>query len=456
MGGSNGEVNSPLKCFNAQKNWVLGWYKDKQLEINSGSSWAGKLVPFVDYDQASPSRNEYVLLKTGDLYIQYNRKKGFNSQTREQWNKVTVALMKIKYEWNIQSKMLVGLDSGDTEIASGVQITVCYRSAGPPDYAFVSIRPEGQPSNCPQTPADAISKDTTKPIDPNKICTEASPCSQCEGRCSRNDQCDAGLVCLTDTGYNDIPGCRSDEFVRYPICVSSQLLQKTPAPTPFPTNRLTPAPTSVPGPGSNDPWLYATAYCKAESPCGRCEGACTDDKQCEKGLKCFKRNDYTAVPGCRGSGQRHIDYCFATNTPEPTIAETFEPVAENTSPPMEAPVLSPTADTTSQPIVDGTMTPPMESPVGSPVGTPTASRVGAPNPTSVGTSSAAEDEPTAEADSMSNGCSDSSPCGKCEAGCVDDNHCAPGLVCIHGGGDDTVHGCDGFDLVGSSYCINAV
>ena len=123
---------------------------------------------------------------------------------------------------------------------------------------------------------------------------------------------------------------------------------------------------------------------------------------------------------------------------------------------MEAPVFSPIADTTSQPIVDGTTTPPMESPVGSPVGTPTASRVGAPTPTSVGTSSAAEYEATAEADAMSNGCSDSSPCGKCEAGCVDDNHCAPGLVCIHGGGDETIHGCDGFDLVGSSYCINAV
>ena len=152
MGGSNGEVNSPLKCFNAQKNWVLGWYKDKQLEINSGSSWVGKLVSFVDYDQASPSRNEYVLLKTGNLYIQYNRKEGFNSQTREHWNKVTVVYVENTNKQLIQSEMLAGLDSGLTATVFGVRITVCYRSAGPPDYAFVSIRPEGQPSNCPRRP----------------------------------------------------------------------------------------------------------------------------------------------------------------------------------------------------------------------------------------------------------------------------------------------------------------
>ena len=67
-----------------------------------------------------------------------------------------------------------------------------------------------------------------------------------------------------------------------------------------------------------------------------------------------------------------------------------------------------------------------------------------------------EEEPTAETDAMSNDCSDSSPGGKCETECVHDNHDAPGLVCMHGGGDEAVLGCDGFDLVGLSYWDDAV
>ena len=48
------------------------------------------------------------------------------------------------------------------------------------------------------------------------------------------------------------------------------------------------------------------------------------------------------------------------------------------------------------------------------------------------------------------------PVGKCETACVDDNHGGHGLVCMHGGGDEAVLGCDGFDLVGLSYWDDAV
>ena len=52
---------------------LLGWYNDKAFEIGLGESWTGRLVAFVDNEQADPSNNEFVLLRVQDfLYLQYN------------------------------------------------------------------------------------------------------------------------------------------------------------------------------------------------------------------------------------------------------------------------------------------------------------------------------------------------------------------------------------------------
>merc|ERR1712151_543475 len=42
----------------------------------------------------------------------------------------------------------------------------------------------------------------------------------------------------------------------------------------------------------------------------QCQGNCDNDSQCEKGLKCFQRSGFTAVPGCTGKGVNHHDYCI--------------------------------------------------------------------------------------------------------------------------------------------------
>ena len=74
-------LNGPLKCFNANKNWILGWYRDKSIALPGASRWSGRLVAFVDYGQANTARNEYVLLRVDDVFVQYNRAKGFNAGT---------------------------------------------------------------------------------------------------------------------------------------------------------------------------------------------------------------------------------------------------------------------------------------------------------------------------------------------------------------------------------------
>ena len=41
-----------------------------------------------------------------------------------------------------------------------------------------------------------------------------------------------------------------------------------------------------------------------------CTTDCDNDGQCEAGLKCFQRNDYTKIPGCKGNGISGYDYCY--------------------------------------------------------------------------------------------------------------------------------------------------
>ena len=43
--------------------------------------------------------------------------------------------------------------------------------------------------------------------------------------------------------------------------------------------------------------------------CPVCEGDCDRDSDCGDGLRCFQRDGYTQVPGCKGTGKHDWDYC---------------------------------------------------------------------------------------------------------------------------------------------------
>lgn len=57
-----------------------------------------------------------------------------------------------------------------------------------------------------------------------------------------------------------------------------------------------------------------------------CQGDCDANKECQRGLKCFKRDGLASVPGCSSRGTWNTDYCYdpnwvpATSTPAPTPA----------------------------------------------------------------------------------------------------------------------------------------
>ena len=153
MGFSYGGSSSPAMCYNGHKNYVLGWYADKQITINpaTGGPWLGKLVGFVDYTNASVSRKEYVLIVVGQLYIQYNLAEKFNFQTREKANMVTITTAtKVTSPSNILSAMTVN----QYTVVGSYTVEVCalVPAAAPvPKYLILSIRLNSQPSSCEAT-----------------------------------------------------------------------------------------------------------------------------------------------------------------------------------------------------------------------------------------------------------------------------------------------------------------
>ena len=85
----------PKMCFNAPKSWQLGWYADKAVTTVPPlfSTWTRRLMGIADYDHYTTT-TVLVKLETGrdlDYYINFNRKKGINSQTQEGSDQVLIS-----------------------------------------------------------------------------------------------------------------------------------------------------------------------------------------------------------------------------------------------------------------------------------------------------------------------------------------------------------------------------
>jgi hypothetical protein len=91
MAAGNKAADWPRKCFNGVKNWQLGWYQSRQVTINSSFEQGHliKLAAFVDFHRTAPDE-PVVANIANDLYLQYNLAKGFNIDTEEKRNEVTI------------------------------------------------------------------------------------------------------------------------------------------------------------------------------------------------------------------------------------------------------------------------------------------------------------------------------------------------------------------------------
>lgn len=101
MSVSSKASDTPRQAFNGAKHFKLGWYQLRTMTINplaappAGSrSFATsprliQLAAFVDFELTK--RHQPVLVSIDDKYfIQYNRAKGFNNETRSMADRVTV------------------------------------------------------------------------------------------------------------------------------------------------------------------------------------------------------------------------------------------------------------------------------------------------------------------------------------------------------------------------------
>jgi len=151
MGFASSGTGSPAMCFNGHKNYVLGWYADKQITVSpgTGGAWSGKLVGFVDYTKAATSRNEYVLVVVGQLYIQYNLAEGFNSEVKQKANMVTIATAP---DTRSESSMMLSLSSNQFATIGAYTVEACAMVASTstaPKYVTLSVRLNTQSSTCP-------------------------------------------------------------------------------------------------------------------------------------------------------------------------------------------------------------------------------------------------------------------------------------------------------------------
>ena len=123
-------------CFNANKNWILGWYSDQQIQIDPDSQpFQGRLLAFTDAGGAASG--DVVIVQFGDLYIQYNRAESFNIQVKEKKDQLVI----IRANPDSTSESMAGLSAGSVYYNNTYKIEFCSKTTDSlgNDYAVVQI-----------------------------------------------------------------------------------------------------------------------------------------------------------------------------------------------------------------------------------------------------------------------------------------------------------------------------
>ncbi len=167
-------------CFNAAKNYQLGWYAARVTEMDPlaipGGQVTYRLNGVVDFD----TEDDYIAVRLDfegdkkggkDYYIGFNRATDFNSQTREAENQVTVLEKENPDHWGLgrngygQSWLKAKLDQGDdyTMVLKGQPVTISVLSI---NGAVATVKITGGSSGTSepsQEPSQAPSGAPTEP-----------------------------------------------------------------------------------------------------------------------------------------------------------------------------------------------------------------------------------------------------------------------------------------------------
>lgn len=91
MGSGYKDPQWPQKCFNGYNSWNFGWYSTRHLSHNPAVNGDRliQLATFVDYDKTTTE--EFVIVNVANrFYLQYIRAKGFNIDTEQKADQVTI------------------------------------------------------------------------------------------------------------------------------------------------------------------------------------------------------------------------------------------------------------------------------------------------------------------------------------------------------------------------------
>lgn len=152
MGFSYSEDDTAM-CFNPAKSWQLGWYTDKQIELNVDTDLSAETTSYllngvVDYEDNSVGR--YIVVKIGNFYLGYNRAASFNGGVKEAPDRVTIIEKLGGAESFAQSKLIAKLSVGDTyviQVTELLGVVVNYASNSDGKDAVVDIK-IGEPVVC--------------------------------------------------------------------------------------------------------------------------------------------------------------------------------------------------------------------------------------------------------------------------------------------------------------------
>jgi hypothetical protein len=121
-------------CFNPAKSWQVGWYADKQIELDVNTDLGTNgtsliLNGVVDYQDNSVDR--YIVAKIGNFYIGYNRAVSFNAGVQEAPDQVTIVEKLGGPETSDKSKLASKLSVGgfySFQVTDTVVVTAIYVS----------------------------------------------------------------------------------------------------------------------------------------------------------------------------------------------------------------------------------------------------------------------------------------------------------------------------------------
>jgi len=153
MGYSYNSDDTPKMCFNPAKNWQLGWYGNKVLEVNPSTDLSIDPTTYylngvVDYLNASARAN--IVIKLGNFYIGYNKATSFNSEVQEGANQVLVNEKLGTPESSSLSKLASKLSIGDfydIPVTPTLTVTVGYEALEGND-ARITLAVKGETPTC--------------------------------------------------------------------------------------------------------------------------------------------------------------------------------------------------------------------------------------------------------------------------------------------------------------------